>query len=106
MKDLHLKFRMDTGAQAMMLIPTDDGTEIVVPTDEYLEWLEDLALKQINQTKAQTDAAKVMAKIGNIKMCFESLKSNINSIDASDVEEYEITQISDDCDDLESAIYD
>ena len=105
--DLTLKFKSETGTAGMFEnAQTSDGENITVPTDSYLEWLEDLALKQIKGSKSIFEAQKVMKKMSSIKMLFESLKSSINSIDSSDVEEYEITQIKDDCDDLESEIYD
>jgi len=49
MKDLHLKFKADTGNSAISYeIEGEDGFDVKIPTDEYLEWLEDLALKQLN----------------------------------------------------------
>ena len=103
MKELHLKFQSDTGSQRCTELDIEFKEHA---TDAYLEWLEDLAEKYMKQQKINADANKVMAKMGRIKMCFESLKSNINAIDSNDVEAYEIIQIADDCDDLESEIYD
>lgn len=85
----------------------DEGEfSVEAPTEEYLEWIEDFAEKYLKQQKTNADANKLTSKFEGIKLAFESLKSNIRSIDYSDVEEYEITQIIDGCDDLESEIYD
>lgn len=105
--DLTLKFKSETGTAGMFEnAQTSDGENITVPTDSYLEWLEDLALKQIKGSKSIFEAQKIMKKMSSIEVCFESLKSSISYIDSSDVEAYEIDQIKDDCDNLESVIYD
>ena len=107
LSELHLKFHSETGTY-----PTprelfdEDENPIYVVSDEYLEWLEDLALKQLKSVKVNADAVKVMAKFAEIKSCFENLHSEINSIDVDDVERYEIESIIESCDALESVIYD
>lgn len=119
MSELHLKFHSDTGTKATRKLyasaydedndPTimpDDVDSMDIPSDEYIEWLEDLAMKYLKSVKVIADANKANAKMNNVKLCFESLKSNINAIDSTDVDAYEIIQIADDCDDLESIIYD
>lgn len=46
MNELHLKFHSDTGNKTTEQFYTNQGT-IDAPTDEYMEWLEELALKQV-----------------------------------------------------------
>lgn len=80
--ELELKFKSDTGTSAIIdSVLTDDQEFIDVPTDEYLEWLEDLATKQLASEK----------KLAEIKSDFDELYSTIDNIDPdsdwSDIEE-------------------
>jgi len=62
LSELHLKFHSETGTKATRqiysseydedsnpVILPDNETEMNIPTDEYLEWIEMLALKQIKR---------------------------------------------------------
>lgn len=44
MNELHLKFHSDTGTVAIVY---DYLHAVDMPTDEYIEWLEELSLKQV-----------------------------------------------------------
>lgn len=48
MKDLHLKFKMDTGDSATYIGKYGED----IPTESYIEWLEDLAEKKLNGLSA------------------------------------------------------
>ena len=100
LSELHLKFHSETGTYHT------DYPKLRDYSDEYLEWLEDLAMKQLKSVKVNTDTSKAVSKLAEIKSCFEALKSEINYIDPDDVERYEIDSIVDACDTLESVIYD
>lgn len=80
--ELELKFKSDTGTSATIdSVLIDDQEFIDVPTDEYLEWLEDLATKQLASEK----------KLAEIKSDFDELYYIIDNIDPdsdwSDIEE-------------------
>ena len=51
MKELHLKYKMETGDSSPMIEVYDDdaGERLEVASDSYLEWLEDLAEKYLKQ---------------------------------------------------------
>jgi len=48
MNHLHLKYKMDNGMPAYTTIKTDDGP-MELPSEEYLYWIESLALKQLKR---------------------------------------------------------
>lgn len=47
LSELYLKFHSETGSKPMSEICDDEGEFIDIPSDEYLEWLEDLAMKYL-----------------------------------------------------------
>jgi len=50
LSELHLKFHSETGTTALMrYVYDDDELPVEAATDEYLEWLEALAMKQIKR---------------------------------------------------------
>ena len=108
LSELHLKYHAETGNSkpTRQIYDGDDEEFVDIPSEDYLEWVEDLAMKQLKSVKVNTDTSKAVSKLAEIKSCFEALKSEINSIDPDDVERYEIDSIVDACDTLESVIYD
>jgi predicted metal-binding transcription factor (methanogenesis marker protein 9) len=105
MKELHLKYKMETGDSSPMV--NMDYYKIEVATDEHLEWLEDLAEKYLKQQKVNADANKVMAKFESIKSAFNILQNEITSIDEGmPIPDYLYNALGDACSQLESEIYD
>lgn len=79
--DLTLKFKSETGTSGMFVdITTDDGQDFSVPSDEYLEWLEDLALKQIKSKKDSSESPALKAKLLKIENEFDDLYYLINDL--------------------------
>ena len=120
MKELHLKFKMDTGwsmtrkiyasaydeDEDTVILP-DDETELNIPSNEYIEWLEDLAEKYLKQEKINADANKIMAKFESIKSAFNTLQNEITSVDEGmPIPDYLYNALGDACSQLESEIYD
>ena len=97
MNELHLKFHSETGTYA-----TTDYAHRSYLTDEYLEWLEELAMKQIKSEKIIADAKKVNDRMVDVKINFDALNYIISCMD-DDVPEHDLLQ--DACGSLYDSIY-
>lgn len=107
MKELHLKYHLETGNSTPVIEVIEPGIgRINAATQEYLEWLEDLAEKYLKQQKVNADANKVMAKFESIKSAFNILQNEITSIDEGmPIPDYLYNALGDACSQLESEIY-
>lgn len=109
MKELHLKYHLETANSkpTREIYDGDDEEFIDIPSEDYLEWLEDLAEKYLKQQKINADANKVMAKLESIKSAFNNLQNEITSIDEGmPIPDYLYNALGDACTQLESEIYD
>jgi len=115
MNELHLKFHSETGTghsrqlyasefdedHDPVILP-DNEYSINIPTDEYLEWLEELAMKQIKSEKIIADAKKVNDRMADIKINFDALNYTISCME-NDIPEHDLLQ--DACGSLYDSIY-
>lgn len=108
MKELHLKYHLETGNSTPVREVIEPGIgRIDAATQEYLEWLEDLAEKYLKQQKVNADANKVMSKFEDIKLAFNGLKNEIGRVEEGEViDDYLYNDLNSSCDQLEDLIYD
>ena len=108
MKELHLKYHLETGNSTPVIEVIEPGIGIInAATQEYLEWLEDLAEKYLKQQKVNADANKVMSKFEDIKLAFNGLKNEIGRVEEGEViDDYLYNDLNSSCDQLEDLIYD
>ena len=103
MNELHLKFHSETGTRKTSdIYLDDDGQEIEITSTEYIEWLEELALKQLKSEKIIADAKKVNDRMVDVKINFDALNYIISCMD-DDVPEHDLLQ--DACGSLYDSIY-
>lgn len=76
MKDLHLKYKMDTGT------PHEDGfARKTLLSEEYIEWLEDLAEKYLKQNLSRFSNESLANEIQRrrLKAAMAELRAERNS---------------------------
>ena len=102
MNDLHLKFKANTGTPA-----TTEFAQRSFLTQEYLEYVEDLALKYLNQEKVNLEANRLTEKFEDIKLAFENLQITVGYIEEEEILSSETYfDLHSACDQLHDLIYD
>lgn len=116
MNQLHLKYKMDNGIPAYRKIyascddedensnPTilpDDESELYVPSEEYLEWIEELALKQLKSKKDDSELPALKIKLQSIERDFNNLQYLIDSLEDADLDRAGVMEIKEACDELQ-----
>ena len=79
MNQLHLKYKMDNGIPAYQTINTDDGP-MELPSEEYLEWLEDLALKQLKRDLSSFTKEELLTELSERNLEYLRDPSNCSKL--------------------------
>jgi hypothetical protein len=69
MKDLHLKFNCETGtSSAYEAVELSNGDIVQIPKEDYLFWIEDMALKYLKQDMSRFSKSQLEDELNRRKL--------------------------------------